>query len=97
MLCKAAKAMRIFDGSLADFRANGLPALQAEFNHAWLDIANRRMKRWTPNIEWKDERPTSNIERPTSNETPNIELLFLFLFSRFDTRNKNFNQFFCFL
>jgi len=46
----------------------------------------------------KDERPTSNIERPAPNENkyqiPNIQQLFPFLFSRFDTRNENLNQFF---
>jgi hypothetical protein len=43
----------------------------------------------------KDERRTSNTERPTPNENkdqlPNIEHLFLFLLSRFDTRNENLN------
>ena len=44
----------------------------------------------------KDERRTSNIERPTSNEKINTQYrrfnkLFLFLFSRFDTRNENLN------
>jgi hypothetical protein len=39
----------------------------------------------------KDERPTSNIERPTSNEkTINTEL-FMFLISCFDACDKDFN------
>ena len=55
-------------------------------------------------VVFKDERRTSNIERPTSNEKPmsNFEWLFAFLFSppgrrplraggRFDTRNENLN------
>jgi len=49
----------------------------------------------------KDERRTLNIERPTPNENKyqitNIQQLFLFFFSRFDTRNENPNQFFCLL
>ncbi len=46
----------------------------------------------------KDERPTSNIERTTSNEKANIQYLTFnhakawFLFSRFDTRNENLSQ-----
>jgi len=45
----------------------------------------------------KDERPTSNIERPTSNKKTNIQYRTFnhakawFLFSRFDTRNENIN------
>jgi len=45
----------------------------------------------------KDERRTSNIERPTSNEKINIQYRTSnhakawFLFSRFDTRNENLN------
>ena len=45
----------------------------------------------------KDERPTSNIERPTSNEKTNIQYRTFnhakawFLLSRFDTRNENIN------
>jgi hypothetical protein len=37
----------------------------------------------------KDERPTSNIQRPIKNKypIPNIQRLFEFLFSSFDTRN----------
>jgi len=59
-------------------------------------------------IVLKDERRTSNIERPTSNEkrisnTDSAVVakatmaksahsrVFLFLFSRFDTRNENLN------
>jgi hypothetical protein len=38
----------------------------------------------------KDERRTSNVQRRMKNEypIPNIQRLFLFLFSRFDTRNE---------
>ncbi len=45
----------------------------------------------------KDERPTSNIERPTSNKKTNIQYRTFnhanagLLFSRFGTRNKNLN------
>jgi hypothetical protein len=45
----------------------------------------------------EDERPTSNIERPTSNKKTNIQdrtfnhAKAWFLFSRFDTRNENLN------
>jgi hypothetical protein len=45
----------------------------------------------------KDERRTSNIERPTSNKKTNIQYRTFnhakawFLFSRFDTHNENIN------
>ena len=44
-------------------------------------------------IVLKDERRTSNVQRRMKNEypIPNIQRLFLFLFSRFDTHNENFN------
>jgi len=51
----------------------------------------------------QDEHSTSNIERPASNEKTNTQYRTFnhakawFLFSRFDTRNENLNEFFCFL
>jgi hypothetical protein len=45
----------------------------------------------------KDERPTSNIEHPTSNKKTNIQYRTFnhatawFIFSRFDTHNENLN------
>jgi len=41
----------------------------------------------------KDEHRTSNVQHRMKNEypIPNIQWLFLFLFSRFDTRNENLN------
>jgi hypothetical protein len=49
-------------------------------------------------VSGKDERPTSNAQRRMKKQAlnSNIQQLLLFLFSRFDTRNDNFNQFFWF-